>query len=106
MCGQVLGQAVVINACCLRCAIYIAHEESYFAWFGSLFKSGVLSCTETARKEPPVKVRALVGRRVGGVSGDHPKGTGTGPGAMRSKEIESKREVKDAPRRGGAVGTG
>ena len=33
------------------------------------------------------------------------KGTGTGPGAMRSRELKGKGS-KDTPRRGGAVGTG
>ena len=38
-----LGQAVMINACCLRGAIYIAHEESRLAWmFDSSFKAGLL----------------------------------------------------------------
>ena len=41
--GQVLGQAVVINVCCLRGAINIAHEESRLAWmFESSLKAGVL----------------------------------------------------------------
>ena len=38
-----LGQAVLVNARCLRGAIYIAHEESRLAWvFESSVKARVL----------------------------------------------------------------
>ena len=53
---------------------------------------------------PSSRARAI-GVRVGGRETTR-KGPDTGPGATRRREIEVKREVKDTPRRVGAVGTG
>ena len=41
--GELFRKAVVINVCGLWCAIYIAHEESRFAWmFAGPVESGLL----------------------------------------------------------------